>query len=254
MSNRKTIEAATLIIILILILALLLPSATAGAAALPTPRATLGPAATKLAPTLKALTVKGTVTPIATLSVADASEAITTYASKVLGITVTVKKAGGVSYDVTRNLTQTTSGGAALNSVAKLAAKTYGATLSNGAAALSYGKGTISGDVNVDVQGASLGVYTLTATTSGTLNADSALALAKQTFPGLADRNYAQKTISKGYAWYVKGSVSGLDPKTKKVTTLAEAIVLYVLPGTKGKASVSATVGRGDFASQVKVP
>lgn len=93
MSNRKTVEAATLIIILILILAMLLPSATAGAAvkadagALPTPRATLGPAATKLSPTLKALTLKGTVTPVATLSSAEASEAITTYASKVLGIT-----------------------------------------------------------------------------------------------------------------------------------------------------------------------
>lgn len=254
MSNRKTVEAATLIIILILILAMLLPSATAGAAVLPTPRATLGPAATKLSPTLKALTVKGTVTPVATLSAAEASGAITTYASKVLGITVTVKKAGGVSYDVTRNLTQTTSGGAALNSVAKLAMKTYGATLSNGAAALSYGKGTISGDVNVDVQGASLGVYTLAATASGTLNADSALALAKQTFPGIAERTYVQKTVTKGYAWYFKGTTIGIDPKTKKVVTLAEAIVLYVVPGTKGKASVTATVGRGDFASQVKAP
>jgi len=38
-----------------------------------------------------------------------------------------------------------------------VAVKTYGATFNNGAAALSYGKGTISGDVNVDVQGASLG-------------------------------------------------------------------------------------------------
>ena len=82
--------------------------------------------------------------------------------------------------------------------------KTYGATFNNGAAALSYGKGTISGDVNVDVQGASLRVYTLAATSSGSLNPDLALALAKQTFPGIADRNHTAKTVSKGYAWYAQ--------------------------------------------------
>jgi hypothetical protein len=257
MSNRKTLEAASVIIILILILALLLPSA-AGAAApasvAPTVRATLGPAATKLAPTLKALTPKGTVTPVATLSPAEASEAITTYASKVLGLTITVKKAGGLSYEVTKNLTQTSSSSTAQSAVAKLAVKTYGGTFGNGAAALSYGKGTISGDVNVDVQGASLGVYTIAATSSGSLNADLALALARQTFPGIADRNYAPKTVSKGYAWYAKGSVKGMDPATKKATVLAEGVLLYVLPGANGKVAVTATVGRGDFASQVKAP
>gem|GEM_PF-5790747 len=33
---------------------------------------------------------------------------------------------------------------------------------------------------------------------------------------------------------------------------MAEAVILYVLPSTTGKASVSATVGRGQFASSVK--
>jgi hypothetical protein len=33
-----------------------------------------------------------------------------------------------------------------------------------------------------------------------------------------------------------------------------EAVILYVVPGAGGKASVSATVGRGDFASAIKAP
>jgi hypothetical protein len=213
-------------------------------------------AATKAAATAGAAATKaaGTATAIgaATVSPTEASDAIKAYASSVHGLSVTVKKAGGLTGTVTKSLTQTSSGSSAQSAVAKLAVKTYGATLSNGAASLSYGSGTISGDVTVDVQGSSLAVYSLVVSNSTTLNADSALQLATTTFPGLANLKYTTYKVSTGYAWYFKGTASGIDPKTKKVVTIAEAVILYVLPGASGKASVSATVGRGDFASAIK--
>ncbi|MBI3240897.1 MAG: hypothetical protein HYZ49_01195 [Chloroflexi bacterium] len=257
MSKKLFLQILVLTLTCAVALAAAAPQASANmAAALPTlptrgaggsnVAATAGAASTKIAATAAAAAtkagtvsaIKATVTPPATVSSGDASKAITSYASTVLGINVTVKKAGGLTGDVNKLLTQTTSGGAAQSATAKLAVKSYGAVLSNGAASLSYGSGTISGDVNVDVQGSSLGVYSLAVSNTGTLNADSALTLAKNTFPGIADRKYTAYTVTKGYAWYFKGTASGLDPKTKKVVTLAEAIILYVLPGASGKASV----------------
>lgn len=145
-------------------------------------------------------------------------------------------------------------GSSAQSATVKLALKNYGAVLSNGVATLSYGSGTISGDVSVDVQASSLGVYSLVVSASGALNADSALALAKATFPGLDDLTYITYTPTKGYAWYTKGSVTIIDPKTRKAVTTSQVVVFYVVAGVNGKASVSVTVGRGDFAKTVKVP
>jgi hypothetical protein len=68
----------------------------------------------------------------------------------------------------------------------------------------------------------------------------------------VAGYTYTPQTVTKGFAWYAKGTDQGYDLKTKKVTVLAEAVILYVLPGTGGKATVTATVGRGDFATTVK--
>ena len=224
------------------------------------------PAATSLAATataLKATTVaaatqaaraRATLTSVATLPAEEAAAAITAYADSVLDLSVSVTKAGGLTGTVNRALSQTTAGGAAQSATVKLAVKTYGAVLRNGAASLSYGAGTLSGDVTVDVQGSSLGVYSLVVPTSGALTAESALKLAEATFPALAGRAYTAYAVNKGYAWYAQGSTSGLDPKTRKVVALAEAVILYVVPGAGGKASVSATVGRGEFAANIQVP
>lgn len=263
---------------LVLLLASALPSVSAQEMALPTPRFTLGASsggvataaalatktvgtasalATKTVATTSALATKGaqlklTLTPFATTGSAAAKTAITDYASSVLGIGVTVRYAGGLTGDVTRTITQTPKGSTAQAYTAKLAVISYGATLSNGAAALSYGSGTVTGSVQVDVQGSSLGVYSLLKTYSGTLTATSALTLAKQTFPALASFPYASQVVSKGYAWYGRTTVTGYDVKTKKFTSMAETVILYVLPSATGKATVTATVGRGDYAAAVK--
>ncbi len=209
--------------------------------------------ASKVAPTLTALANNLKIT--ATVPADEASAAITTYASEVLGTAVTVKKASGLTADVTNSLTQTQASAEAQAAVVKLAVKTYGATLSNGVASLSYGSGSVSGDVSIDVQGASLGVYSLAVSLKDSLTSESALALALATFPDLAGLDYSTYSVSTGYAWYAVTTVSAIDPKQHKVVTMAQTVILYVLPASGGKtASVSATVGRGDFAELITVP
>jgi hypothetical protein len=269
-------KLAILFAISLLILVTALPGVSASEAALPTARPTrpgnnaggavataaaaatkLSGTATQLAGTAAALATKGanlkvTLTPFATTNADEAEEAITSYGSSVLGVDVTVKKAGGLTGDVNKVLSQTPKGSSAQNAVVKLAVTSYGATLNNGAASLSYGTGTVTGDITVDVQGSSLGVYSLLTTTTGTLDATTALALAKKTFPNLAGFSYSAQTVSKGYAWYAKGNVKGYNTTTKKFETMAQAVILYVLPSTGGKVTVTATVGRGTFATAVK--
>lgn len=214
-------------------------------------RATANAVATTIKAT--ATTVRATAQPTK-LPSEEAATAITTYADEVLGIAVEIKKAGAYASTFVRDLAQTPKGSAAQTATVKLALKNYGAILTNGAATLSYGSGTITGDVNVDVQASSLGVYSLVVASSGNLTANSALTLAKATFPGLDDLTYTAYATTKGFAWYNKGSVTVIDPKTRKAVTTSQVVVFYVLPSANGKASVSVTVGRGEFAKTVKVP
>lgn len=183
------------------------------------------------------------------LSGDEASDAITSYAAQVLGTSVTVLKAGGV----TGSFAQTGESAEAQSYAADLALKTYYGTLRTGAASLSYGSGTVTGDVTLDVQGASLGVYALTLTGADP-NADAALALALQTYPYLDSFSYTPYTVTGGFAWYAVGYTNGIDLKTKQVTTYAQSVILYVLPLGNNRISVTATVGRGDFASAISVP
>lgn len=183
------------------------------------------------------------------LSGDEASDAILSYAAQVLGTSVTVLKAGGVS----GSLAQTGESAEAQSYAADLALKTYYGTLQTGAASLSYGSGTVTGDVTLDVQGASLGVYALTLAGAAP-NTDAALALALQTYPYLASFSYTPYSVTGGFAWYAVGYTNGIDLKTKQVTTYAQSVILYVLPLGNNRISVTATVGRGDFASAISIP
>ena len=269
---RRILSALTLALALCALLILNVPSSAAGAGR--TPRATVnrtggtgnltatagsalggvsvtatvGSAVNSVSATATALAGKTTGT-----SSADAAVAIQSYATQVLGINVVVKTAGGLSSNVSQSLSQTSASTEAQLTAADLAVNTYGAVLSNGAASLSYGTGTLSGDVTIDVQGSSLGVYSLVAKGSAA-NADAAFALAKQTFPALAGYTYQPYAVPTGYAWYATGYVNAIDPATKQVITTAEAVILYVVPGKKGNLSVTATVGRGDFATAIQFP
>ncbi len=206
----------------------------------------------KAAATLTALAVNVKVT--ATVPANEAATAIATYASEVLGTQVSVKKASGLTADISRTLTQTSEGTDAQAAASDLAVQNYGATLDNGGASLSYGTGTISGNVSIDVQSESLGVYSLYVNSATSLDAAGALSLAKTTFPGLAGLMYTAYTVESGFAWYSVGYVPVIDAKTHKVISTAQGVILYVLPGKSGKATVTATVGRGQYAALIDVP
>jgi hypothetical protein len=69
----------------------------------------------------------------------------------VLGISVKNVQAGGLTPNIQHLLQLPQAVDAAQKSGASVAVKTYGAILNGGASSLSYGSGTISGDLNVDI-------------------------------------------------------------------------------------------------------
>jgi hypothetical protein len=199
---------------------------------------------------LRAPTLTALATRFDPVDPAQAALAVQTYAQSVLGAAVVVKSAGGFSGDIARSIEQTAEGAEAQFVSVTLATVNYAASLQNGAATLSYGAGTLSGDLTIDVQNASLGVYALrVAGNAG--DPDSALALALATYPGLAGPAYTPYPTARGYAWSARTTVTTIDPATRRATATAQTVLLYILPSasTPGQASVTAAVGRGNYAT-----
>ena len=226
--------------------------------------ATLAAQASQLAPTEKALataavaavnaaaTAAAQITPPAVTDPAEASAAVTTYAQQVLGISVTIIQAGGLTGEIQRLIKLPSAGDAAQAATAKVAARSYGAILNNGAASVSYGSGSVSGDLTVEINAASLGAFSLDGGASPKNQAD-ALALAQQTFPALAGQSFTPYPATQGYAWIAIGQAPGYDRATKKPALVAQAALLSVVPAVVVQHSlVSAVVGKGDFASSIK--
>jgi hypothetical protein len=193
--------------------------------------------------------VKGTLT-----NDQVAQQAIYSYAQQVLGINVSIVAAGSMSNAIIRDQAHIDESKQAQAQVSNLAVKTYGATLKSGAATVSYGSGTVSGDVTVDVQDISLGIYSLGVTYSGALSADRALELILQTYPALRGRAFVPVQTTTGYAWHAKSSVSVMDTKTKLPKVTSESAIVYIFIGQNNRASVTATIGRGQFAPVIAVP
>src|SRR5204862_6209684 len=133
-----------------------------------------------------------------------------------LGISVTIVKAGGLSGDIQHLIVVPQAGSTAQNTTAKVAAKTYGAILSGGAASVSYVSGAVSGDLIVEINAASLGAFSLDAS-GAPKNAGEALQLALQTYPALADQSFSAFPVTQGYAWVAQGKVPGFDSNTKQL-------------------------------------
>jgi hypothetical protein len=178
-----------------------------------------------------------------------AVQAIETYAAQVLGIQVSVTAAGTITQQVTRDQAHLETSQKAQAQAVDLAVKSYGALLKNGAASISYGSGTITNDVTIDVQDASLAVYSLGTTYNGALSLERLFDLAIKTYPGLTGRPYAQMDVKTGFAWYAQSSVSVVDPVTRKLKNTSEVVILYIYRGQQNRVSVTAVVGRGDFAT-----
>ena len=179
-----------------------------------------------------------------------ASAAITAYGQQVLGIPVTIVKAGGLTGDIQHLIVLPQGGSKAQSAAAQVAAQTYGAIINGGAASVSYGSGALSGNLNVDINSASLGAFTLDAN-AGPQNASEALRVALQTYPALAGQSYTPFPVTQGYAFFGQGKVQGYDQTTKKPGLVAQAVLLSVVPLVLRHTLVSVVVGKGDFASNL---
>jgi hypothetical protein len=211
---------------------------------------------TAFAPTADAFrtNIAGTATAYATLfqktpiSADDATAALTNYGATTLGITMAPLKATGADRTIigTYPLPQIIFNAESVS--ANLATQTYFGTFTNGDAWLATGTGSVtgSGGTTIDVQSASLGVYSLNVNGS-VADANSALALAKATYPDLAGLTYSPVAVNSGYAFYARtvttvivGGVATATPQT---------VVLFVLPASEGKVLVAAAVGSGEYST-----
>jgi len=262
----------------------------------------------------------------------EATTAINLYAQLVLGTVVNVTNSSDLPSSYIGLLTQLPVSNIAHASAINIAAKNFGAAFSNGGAVLSYGSGTVSTDLNNELQNAAFATYTLIVNTSGfpdtatpsqgtrpptliantappifalptntpkfdptgtlkalstvsqfnpnatltalpqfnpagtstadaatalasTLTQTSALNLAKINFPTVGRLSFTPMTItSPGFAWYAKTVLSTINPSTKRLETLNQTTVFYVVQGSGGKSLVTVTVARGSYTSLLQVP
>ncbi|MGA9347493.1 MAG: hypothetical protein WBW48_01650 [Anaerolineae bacterium] len=173
----------------------------------------------------------------------DASEAIRSYASTVLGINVTVKSAGGQAGTITLPSEAQESVDAAIT----LAGATYFGILEDALASVSLGDGEISGNMTADIESASLGVFVMTQQGTLPTSADEALARIKATFPGIANLDYvARPQQGKGYSFQAMTTTQGLDPSSGKVVAVAQSVIASVTPALRqGRVLVWAVVANG---------
>jgi len=172
----------------------------------------------------------------------DASEAIRSYASSVLGINVTVESAGGQAGAITLP-------GEAQESVdaaATLAGVTYFGVLEDALASVSLGDGDISGDMTADIESASLGVFVLTQQGALPASEDEALSRIKSAFPSIANLDYAANPQEgQGYSFQATTTTQGLDA-SGKVVAVAQSVLVSVTPALRqGRVLVWAVVANG---------
>jgi hypothetical protein len=87
------------------------------------------------------------------------------------------------------------------------------------------------------------------------LTQSSALNLAKQAFPTVGRLEFTSLTLlTPGFAWYAKTILSVINPSTKRLETVNQTTVFYVVQGLGSKSSVTVTVARGSYTSLLKVP
>lgn len=226
-------------------------------------QATLSAASTETQPTLAAAATQAagiaataqaaltTITPPAVVGEADASTVITQYAQDVLGISVAIVRAGGLTTDVNRQINLSQTGDTAQEGTAQVAVETYAALLQGGAGSVSYGSGTVAGDVTVDINSASLGAFSFESGNAVPASEAEALTLVLQTFPGLSNRTFTAISTPKGFAWVAEGQVPGFDIQTLQATLIAEKVQIGIVPSGARRSSIYAVVGKGSFAANI---
>ena len=219
-----------------------------------------GEAATSVAATAQAVAATAGVAVQSTVAPTDAMTAITSYASTVLGISVNPIYAGGLNAEVQRAVDTSAQTGSTTPSMVEAAVVSYGAVFADGGATLSYGDGTITGDIQVDINTSSLGAYTLVVAGSLPASEAEALNFVLANFPGLGGRAYTARSAQQGYAWQFTGQTQGYNRDTRQAELIAEAVVLGVAdsggrgPRAGDQVIVYAVVGRGTFATALGLP
>ena len=84
----------------------------------------------------------------------DAAVVIQTYAQEMLGISVQVTQARGVSGPLTVAPTLSTAGSQSMQAAVHLAMAAYAGRLSGGVGVVAYGSGQVSGDLTADIEAA----------------------------------------------------------------------------------------------------
>lgn len=179
------------------------------------------------------------------------ADAIQTYARQVLGLQVQVEAAQGRTGTVT--FPELARQG--MEVAVQMAGATSTGLLSDpdGLASVSLGEGAVSGDLQADIDSASLGAFVFSQ--AGPIPADegAALALVRAAFPGLGDLDYvAQPTQGRGYAFKAVSSTKGLNLKAGQIEAGGQAVLAGVAPGLRqDRVLVWVVVGRGAFSSLI---
>ncbi len=220
-------------------------------------KATLNAASTNIRATVKAgatnfvATAKAAGTKIATVfaPLAEPKTAIEFYAHNVLGIEVTVVSARKTTSSDVRRFSNTDSGGQINQIGLGLASVSNYATLSNGEAMVSYGlAGALHPDLQIALGAGSVAVYSLHINDVGTLEADKALTLAKNTYPKLSSLAYDPLLIRTGYGWiYAKDKTDLTEVQASEAG--GGMVIFYVTQTAPNKAKVTVTVALGGFAA-----
>jgi hypothetical protein len=192
-----------------------------------------------------------TITPPSVIGQADASAVVSQYALEVLGITVNIVRAGGLSNDIDRQINLSPDGEVAQSGTTQLALQTYAAFLQGGAASVSYGSGVVAGDITVDINSSSLGAFSFELGQKVPESEAEALTIVLQTFPGLSNRPFTPHEAVQGYAWLAEGQVAGFDVQTLQATLVAEKVLVGLIPAGLGRSTAYAVVGKGAFATNV---
>lgn len=179
----------------------------------------------------------------------DAAQAITTYARDVLGLSVQVLQAGGAR----GKLTLPPFAEQSVRAAASLAGVTYFGRLENGEASVSLGQGSVSGDMTLDIQSASLGAFSLARREGMPDGEGAALDLIKQTFPGIAGLEYAPFEAEQGYAFVAASSHEGIDWQTRQASVIFQGVLVGVMPLGRAQTAVYAIVGSGTLAALISL-
>lgn len=173
----------------------------------------------------------------------EAAEVIRRYAERVLGIEVVVRQAGGV----TGTLGLPAPAQASVDAAVSLAGATYMATLEGGLASVSLGDGQVSGDLQADIDGASLGVFVMVHDGGLPDSGGGALNLIRQTFPGLAEVALEPVALeAKGYAFAAQDSHQSLSGDGYHL--VARRVYAAVTPALQeGRVWVWAVVAHGSL-------